>query len=243
VIGSFSGALFFTSILITALLLRLSPRPVRLQDILLILVFGLATMSALRMLYWWALMWPWVVAPHAAAAWGVSRRRARDADPATSTRTLIALLMAFLALVWGPPTYSLIVGQPRSEAVLADRDTPVFVADEIARRGLEGRIFAPMDWADYLVFKTHGAVQPLVHSHVHLVSAGAWDDYQALAEAGAGWLQIIDHYNLKYLVVRRTSRLGMSKYVWGNPRCRIIYQDQQAILMEVLPETKQMAAR
>ena len=35
-------------------------------------------------------------------------------------------------------------------------------------RGMAGRIVAPMDWADYLIWRTGGAVEPMVYSHVHL---------------------------------------------------------------------------
>ena len=76
-----SGALFFGSLLVTAVLLRRSPRRISVMEILLILVFGLASLWAIRMLVWWALAWPWVVAPHAAATWRLHRHgRRRDAD-------------------------------------------------------------------------------------------------------------------------------------------------------------------
>jgi hypothetical protein len=153
------------------------------------------------------------------------------------------MLVTFLALVWAPPSFGLIVGQPRSEAVLVDRDTPFYVADEIARRELSGRIFAPMDWSDYLVWRSNAAVQPLVHSHVHLITAQAWDDYEQLVNVNSGWFGVIERYDLRYLVVRRTSKLGLSKLVWSNPRCRVIYQDQQAIVFEIVPDVKNEEAK
>jgi hypothetical protein len=235
---SLTGVLLFGSLLATAVLLRYSRRPVRAAEVLLVLALAAATLLAIRMLCWWAIVWVYLAAPHAVA---VVRRWRGDGltlpatDPPTAMRTLIAMAAVFLALVWSPPTHELISGQPRSELLVASSDTPQFVAEEIRQLGLSGRVFAPIQWADYLAWHTANAVQPLVYSHVHLFSAETWRDYLAIA-AGAGDLErIIDRRQLRYLVLPRSLAYSVAETLGRSGRFRTIYQDQQAVLVEVKP--------
>jgi len=91
VLGSLSGVLFFGSLLVTALLLRLSPRRISLLEILLFLLLATASLSAIRMMAWWAIVWPWIVAPHAAAVW-LLYRRTRPAEAPAPGQTVVPRL-------------------------------------------------------------------------------------------------------------------------------------------------------
>ena len=67
--GSLTGMLMIASAGLTVLIFKTSPRKWELHEVLMLLAFGLATLPAIRMLAWWAVVWPWVILPHAAAAW------------------------------------------------------------------------------------------------------------------------------------------------------------------------------
>ena len=236
-VNSLSGGLFFATLVATGLLLRFSPRRFRLYEVILLLGFGFAALGALRMLAWWAIVWPWIVAPHVAAVWEQRKQFAvtpPDVRP-TTMRTLIAMAVLFLTLVWSPATHGFIVGRPRPEALAVDTHTPLLVAEEIAKRGLTGRIFSPLDWADYIVWKSHDRVQPLVHSHVHLATTEAWDDYQRLVSGRLEWLEVADADQLRYLVIRRDGQSGLEQAVRRSSRCNVLYIDQAALLVEISP--------
>ncbi|HOM19023.1 MAG TPA: hypothetical protein PLQ00_16955, partial [Thermoguttaceae bacterium] len=64
---SLSGLLMLCSVLATGVLLRWSPRRLWASEVLLGLVFGVGALTAIRMLAWWAIVWPWLAAPHLAA--------------------------------------------------------------------------------------------------------------------------------------------------------------------------------
>jgi hypothetical protein len=120
------------------------------------------------------------------------------------------------------------------------REAPLYLADEVARRGLAGNIAAPMDWADYLIWKTNGRVKPLVYSHVHLTSAATWQDYGAIYRGDAAWLSLLQVHQMQYLAVSRQRSPELAKAVLveqrrAAPRVRIIYQDQKCLLAEILP--------
>src|SRR5262249_40663299 len=151
----------------TAALLKYSPRKWEAHEILLLALFGIAVFPAIRMLAWWAVVWPWVVWPHAAAAW---RKHQADKtgqaivydDEPTAMRTVLAMGFAFMTILVAPPTFSIVSGRARGEGPIMVTDTPLYVADELVRRGITGNIATPMDWADFMIWKTDGRLRPLV---------------------------------------------------------------------------------
>jgi hypothetical protein len=252
--SSLTGLLLLASLAATVALVKMSPRKWELYEIAILALFALATFAAMRMLAWYALVWPWVAVPHAAVAWDAYRRRqAGDAwhpaiDEPTAMRTVLAMGVVFMTLLIAPPSYSLVTGTSRGERPIMVREAPVYLASELARRELSGKIAAPMDWADFLIWKTGGNVHPLVYSHVHLTDEATWRDYQSLYLGEPAWLNILRKHQLQYLVVVRQRSPQLARQVneehrRGNGALRIIYQDQQCILAEVaLPATASLPA-
>jgi len=236
-IKSLTGILFFGSLAATAVVLRRSPRRLELFEAALLLLLAVATLSAIRMLAWWALAWPWLIGALAAAMFRSDHVSSGTALPArpTSFRTLVAIVVVFAALVWSPATHGLLTGHPRTEASAVNIHTPVYLAQALTTENVAGNIYAPLDWADYVVWKSQGAVRPLVHSHVHLASAAVFADYRRIAAGDAAWLDIVDHYHLKYLVLRNEQGQGLERLATSHRRCRVIYRDQQGLLVEILP--------
>ncbi len=233
---SLTGLLLFGSFAATAMLLRRSPRPIRAAEVLLTAGLALATLLAIRMLCWWAIVWVYIVAPHVQAAvrnWRNGLVYLHDsADNPTAMRTTIAMALTFLVLVWAPPSHEWITGQWRSEMLVASSDTPQFVAEEIRDMGLTGRIFTPIQWADYLAWHTNNAVQPLVYSHVHLFSPNTWRDYLAISANAPDLEEIVKRHDVRYLVLPRTMATRLSDNLGRSKNFHTIYQDQQAIVIE-----------
>jgi hypothetical protein len=242
--SSLTGLLLLASLAATVALVKLSPRKWELYEILILAAFAIATFSAIRMLAWWALAWPVVAVPHAAAAWRAYREQNQlpepTADEPTSMRTLMAIGVVFLTALVAPPSFALVSGQARGDGPSMVSDTPLYLADEVARRGLSGSIAAPMDWADYLIWKTDGSLKPLVYSHVHLTEADTWKDYESIFKGEKTWLALLDAHQMQYLAVSRRRYPDLTKLVLlenrsQSPRVRIIYQDQRCLLAEILP--------
>lgn len=240
VLESLSGVLFFGSLLATGLLLRSSPRRISACEILLVLAFGLASLVAIRMLLWWALTWPWVVAPHAAASWaryrGIRQGNGErsPADPAAAAkRTCVAAVVIGLTVWWSPATFGLITGRSRPEASVLSVGTPKGVADHIEKLGLSGRIFAPLDWADYLMWRADGRIEPLVYSAVHLTGPDVWRDFLRIRSGAEAWLTVADRYGLSLLLIDRERNGRLAARAVSHPRCRVLYEDRQALLVKI----------
>jgi len=250
--SSLTGLLLLASLAVTVALVKLSPRKWDLYEILILAVFALATFSAIRMLAWWALAWPVVAVPHVAAAWRAYRERSQLPEPAAdepmAMRTLMAMGVVFMTALLAPPSFALVSGQARGDGPSMVTDTPLYLADEVARRGLTGNIAAPMDWADYLIWKTDGRLKPLVYSHVHLTEAATWQDYESIFKGEQHWLATLRAHQMQYLAVSRKRYPDLAKAVLldnrsAKPRTRILYQDQRCLLAEVLPPAKKPAGQ
>jgi hypothetical protein len=272
--ASLSGVLYFASLLIGLLLLGVSrgmsreeaaltpgPSPasgrgelsavselswrVSATEVLLLACFGLVALTAIRMLVWWALVWPWIMAPHAAAV--LTRWRGTDVAPDCGKseesdapaeaiqRLVFAVVLVGLVVWWSPPTRALCVGRGRPDAQVLSNDTPRELADWMQAHRISGRIFAPMDWADYLVWRNGPAIEPMVHSHVHLITPEVWQDFLAIDAGKPDWLSVADRHRLRYLVISRLRHEHLAQLIIASPRCRIVNQDRQAILTAILP--------
>ncbi len=234
ILKSLGGVLFFASLAITAILLRTSPRRITSTEILLAAVFGLASLAAMRMLVWWAFAWTWAIAPHAAAAWLVHRRSRSSLNDdealrsaAGRKRLLIAAVIVFLTLWWSPSTFGLLMGRSRENLAVLSSGTPDRLADRINQLALDGRVFTPLDWADYLIWKSDARVEPMVYSHVHLTGGALWRDFMKIRAGSVDWLETADQQGLKYLVLDPRRNRRLAQLALASPRCELLNPDDE----------------
>ena len=155
-------------------------------------------------------------------------------------RTLIAMGCVFAAAIIAPPTYSLVTGTARGDVPITSRDTPVHLADQIERLNLSGNMAAPMDWADYLIYTSRGRIKPMIYGHIHLSRAGTFEDYRRIFRGEEQWLETLREHDMRYVLVSRERFQQLARLVSAEARSksgklRIVYQDQKAILAELLP--------
>lgn len=238
VLASLTGGLLLITGLLTGLLLRFSPRRFRCEEILLLIVFGVLALSTLRMSAWWALVWPWVAVPHAAATWRRMASRMPRGDHrsrASFQYTALAGALMWMTLIWSPATHGYVSGRAPIEGKLLSQGTPLPLADALDELHVAGRMFAPLEWSDYLLWRRGTAIEPLVYCHVHLAGPQVWHDYQQLARGDDSLATIAERYALRWLVVDRTRQPGLLARLLGDGRARLMYQDRRALLFEWLP--------
>jgi len=235
VLFSVSGSLFFGSLLITAVILRFSSRRFTPAEVLLLIAFGILTLSAMRMLIWWALVWPWVMSPHIArisANWSNACKPVENNSRKTM-RSLIAMGFIFTSILISPSAHALITGRGRGIQTTTSSETPIHVAEEILRREIRGRFFARMDWADYLIWHSHNNVRPMVYTHVHLLENRVFNDYRRLAQGDNDWFAIATDHQLDYLILSRAHHRRLRNKVRNHPQAHLVYEDKQCWLIRL----------
>jgi hypothetical protein len=250
--NSLTGLLMIASTICAALLIKFSPRKWQAYEFLLLAFFAVLTLTAIRMLAWWTLVCPWVLIPHLAAFWAAYREQqelpAEAEDEPAAMRTLIAVGFVFMVLILAPPSFSLVAGRARGPAENLVTDTPIYIADEVTRRGLDGTFAAPMDWADYLIWETKGELKPLVYSHVHLTNEATWEDYMKIFTGDPSWLDRLQKSGTQFLIVSKPRNPQLLKQVIladrsGKGQVWVFYQDQKSLIAEIrVPEKKETPA-
>jgi hypothetical protein len=239
--ASLTFVLLAVSLVVTAFAFRFSTRKWKLYEVALLALFSIVTLLAIRMLAWWAIVWPWLVLPHlASAVANIGRERGfvSAEDEPTAMRTLMAIALVFTTLIVAPPTFSIISGNGRGEVPATVTETPVHVTDELVRRGANGKFFAPMDWADYILWRTDAQMKPLLYSHVHLSNGKVWNDYAQIFAADKSALDRLRANDIRYVVASRERtpqlmKLLLSADAAGDRQVRVIYRDQKSVIAEI----------
>lgn len=243
---SLTGFLFICSALLAGALLKDGPSKWPLYDYVVLALFAALTLVAMRMMAWWAMVFPWVVLPHAARAWQAYCAKKNIAlgspDEPTAMRTLTAASLVFATLIFAPPSYSLIVGAERPPAAILSSDTPYHITDAALHLRLEGAFAAPLDWADYIIWQSHGKLKPLIYGHVHLATDEVALDYPQIFRGEQDWLALLRKHQVRYLFVARAKYEQLTRNVLLEVRRKnsgemdILYEDQTALLVEIFPK-------
>ena len=97
---------FLGSVLLLAVLLRLSPRRFTPAQVILLLGFGLQSVAHARMVVWWIMVFAWVAMPHLRAVLGrfIGRIPWLD-DPSLPSfrKTMAAVAVTASLLLWSRP--------------------------------------------------------------------------------------------------------------------------------------------
>jgi hypothetical protein len=221
---------FFGSVLLLALLLRLSPRRFTPAQVLLLLGFGLESVAHARMVVWWVMVFTWVAVPHLRAIAG--RFPWIDDRSVPSLRKTVAAVVIIVSLLaWSRTAIWLVWGDAPTSAGRVTAVTPVHVLDLIrtvdATRDLAARlsagtpleaaavsptgprphvIFASETLGDYLLWDLgqrgrEPAVRLCCYTHVHLFTAEHWARCMQVKNANRGWQQLLDEWGADVMVL------------------------------------------
>jgi hypothetical protein len=201
-------------VLLLVPLLRWSPARWTPTQVLLLLAFGLQSLLHARVLVWWFMVLPWVALPHLQALCqrylpGLGEERNR----ADLRKTILAVLVAVIVLVWSVPAQWLVFREPPLGSNIVHGITPLQTSAylrEQYRNDREGRlqrvVFAPETVGDYLLWDLRDLDPPVrmfCYSHVHLLTPEHWQKVMVVKSGQRGWQQVLDDHGVQFLVVDR----------------------------------------
>jgi hypothetical protein len=180
------GVAFLASVVLAVGLLVWSPRQFTPTQLLLLVAFGVQTLLHLRVLNWWAMVFPWVVLPplcllyrRYATAWSADPAPAPPSEGGEETpetppdlrKTILATVIILVVLSWSQPGQWLLGSVLGREIPLGperlDARTPVVVAKYMKEHPPIAPIFTP-GWkatTPMVVFmKEHPPIAPIFTS-------------------------------------------------------------------------------
>lgn len=161
-----------------------------------------------------------------------SLSRPADANPRHGLNAAIAAL-ALMGTVAASPWVYPRLGASFVGTALWSRDTPVGAMDYIRAHGLQGHIFHPQTYGDYLMWRLWPGQRTFVDGRVHLFDRSIARDY-LLTFVDPHWEERLAKYDIRYLLLSRSSedQEAMIASARASPRWRLRYEDVESVLFE-----------
>jgi hypothetical protein len=213
-VETMSGYLFLASVAMLVPLVRCSPQRFTPTQVLLLLGFGLQSMTHVRVLVWWSVVVVWVALPHLAAL-GLGL-------PTLGRRLLAGLfvfvssvaalrLAAMLLLWWSPGLWAGLGSELEPQKHVTDKtpwEVSLYLQDQYDNdQRLKRTIFTSETLGDYLLWdlRLDPPVRVFCYTHVHLLTKKHWEDCMAVKFGEHGWEEILDRNNVQFLIVEDNS--------------------------------------
>ena len=233
------GRAFAMSWPLLVIVLRFSRRPVPLSHVLMLALFAVATAIHMRMLTWYGVVYPLVVAPHLAGLaerWH-EQRRGQDLEQAWPAwlhpswrNSLLALLAIWMAFSLSPSSQPVIGGTPRTDQRIYAESTPLSVSGYLTQRPPQGQVFNPQYWGDWLVRTGPPQMQIFVTSQVHAVPPQVWQDYLRVFHARPGWQDALDRYRVSTVIVDSRQQRLLLDVLTDDSAWDEDYRDEDAVV-------------
>lgn len=238
-----SGLGFSLSLIIMMLVLRHGRKPMPVSHGLMLLVFGIAAATRIRMVGWYAPLAVWVMMPQLAEI--VSRWRNADArsaalndephalPPGRSWKyTLVSVLLIWCGFALSAASRPLLGGDARTAEQLFDPATPIKLTQFLKENPPQTQIYNPQWWGDWLVYRGPAGLQPMTTSNIHLAPRSVWLDYQRISQVQPGWQEVLERYRAETLVVDKAAQGGLATVLRRSPNFKIVYEDEQGAVFQ-----------
>jgi hypothetical protein len=146
----------------------------------------------------------------------------------------IAVLMITIVVLVCPWVYPHL-GNPTFGNTLWETSTPVGAMDYIKQNGLQGNIFHPQVYGDYLIWRLWPEQRSFIDGRVHLFDDAVIRDYR-LAFHDSHWDERLSKYNIRYLLLSKEEEENhaMTEAARSSAGWRLLYEDDQSVIFEGL---------
>ena len=252
--------LFHGPFFLTVLVLLYSRYRLELTELVLFVGFAVFAAAARRNGIWFALVIAPIVARALAALDGLGilqglrrfrfiealagRLRRQQEVPAAlryGLNALIASLVLTLTVISSPWVYPHLDSEALGTS-LWDSQTPVGAMDYLQQQGVQGNIFHPQNYGDYLIWRLWPQQRSFIDGRVHLFDQSVVQDYLQLFE-DAHWQERLARYDIRYLLLNKSQENShqMIDGARASPEWRVLYEDKLSVLFErvqLAPEAK-----
>jgi hypothetical protein len=221
----YTGAAFFLSVVVVAaLLIARVRRPVPWGSLLPLVVFLAIALTAIRGVFWWAMVAPIVLA-------GVLEDRPAPTEGRDPARGLNAAIVGLLALAvigsvirWVPYT---VPAMPTGGRLAF---APVGITRELQRSLGPGEVvFNAQKWGSWLEFEFPRS-PVIVDSLIEVIPSSVWWRYYAVSNGAEGWQATLDAWDVDVAVLARDQQGPLIPKVRADPGWRLVYEDAEGLI-------------
>ncbi len=214
--------------------IRLTPRRVRLTEMLPLIATGLLTFWSARMINWWAPLMALVTATHLSAALRSIRKvqRRSEAVPASGLWTVVNLGLCWILFAFTGFGVQVVHGKAPEISRMVSKQTPLQLVKWLNSKEQlpQGISFVPAEWAGFVMYAGPVSIRPMVNLHVHVIPVDVWTDYLRLMNGPSDWEPLLDQYGINLVVADREQQPGLVRRLSESDAWTARYQDNQAIV-------------
>ncbi len=222
-LGTYAGGAFALSVVGVVVLLLSGRKRLDAIEVLLILAFAVLAGRAQRMVIWWALVMPPVVAPQVAAV--AARWRARPEKRSVLSFVILSLLVVLIAMST-PWTRAYNPLLPPGKRHAHAHDEPRAVVEFLQAGSYQGRAFNPMEWGGYLTWHLDPKVKVFVDGRVDFFPDEVWNDYVRVGAAARDWEAVLDRYDVELVIWNRRLGNHLPDVLERSPHWKNVYRDE-----------------
>jgi len=243
--------LFYGPFFLTLLALYYSRNKPDLTELALFLAFAIFALMAVRNAVWFVLIsapilarylpgidWMGLLEPlrrfrlvDSLVGWMARRRSAEVPIRYRLNRQIAVLLLTIIVLVspWVYPH----LGNPAFGNTLWEKSTPVAAMDYIKQQGLQGNIFHPQIYGDYLIWRLWPEQHSFIDGRVHVFDDALIRNYR-LVVRDTHWEDHLAQYGIKYLLLSKSEEDNqmMIETARASSAWRVLYEDDESVLFE-----------
>jgi hypothetical protein len=226
------GTIFLISLMLSAVVLAISPKRPYFFQIVTFLVFGILGLKTTRGVIWFGLVMAPIMADHLAALNDnfraqESKSKVRAGSPVLNLTILIILIAAMLISL---PWFKEELPFPRNKAGLISAETPLAATEYLLSEQVEGELFHDMGFGSYLIWAAHPDYRVFADPRIELYPRDLWWDYVAIANALPGWEDLLQKYEFNALMLNVVDQSALVNALGGSSNWIKIYQDSVAAI-------------
>jgi hypothetical protein len=229
---SLIGTLFLVGLILSGILLIISPKRPNFFQVITYLIFGILGLRTLRGSVWFGLVMAPILAEHIAAF----SKRLRKPGPFRddqSGSTIINLLIAGMVILMAIITLPCFKGYlplPAAKAGLIASETPIQATNVLLEIKPEAKLFNSMSFGSYLIWAAYPQYQVFVDSRIELFPTEIWLDYLKISNASDGWESLLDDYGINTLMLSPIDQSELLNAVDMSNGWIMVYQDDEAVI-------------
>ncbi len=228
---SVAGIALFASIGLTVAVLGTSDKPLRATELLLLIAFLVLAARAQRMVIWWVLVLPAILAPHIARLTALCQVR-KSALPVArdySNTFVLGLLLLFglFSTPWTRP-YNFLL--PNAKRRCQPQDMPTGALAFLRNAHYHGRMFQPMEWGAVVSWVLGPDARVFVDSRIDFFPDRVWQDYVTICRQPQSADSILDRYGVDTVLLDRNRNQDLIAQLDRSSRWHRAYADQLAVI-------------
>lgn len=217
------GAALVASFAASTLVLVFRRRAARLDEGVLLLLFGALSLTSQRFLCWWALT---AVASMSPLLGTSSRDPEQRGAPLANVGLLLSMAITVLLCLPGAPLFERVARDQRVQhrgARALGVETPIAIGKTLAR-DFRGRLFhdqALGGFVEWVLAESAPKPVAFVDQRFELTPAELWRDYFAVYEAQKGWREVLARYSIDGLLLHEERAAELVRALAREPEWRL----------------------